>query len=82
MDRYRRCREHRRDAAQLVEYLRAADIAGVDDQGAAAQRCHRLLAQQSVGVGDDADVLHGNTCLPGSAVSRADWGVFGRPFSG
>jgi hypothetical protein len=51
--------EHRRDAAQLVEYLRAPDIAGMNDRGAAAQRRHRLRPQHSMGVGDDADVLHG-----------------------
>jgi len=46
---------HRRDGAQRVEDMMAADVAGVQDCVDSRQRLQRLRANQSVRVGNDAD---------------------------
>jgi len=46
---------HRRDGAQRVQDVMAADVAGVEDRIHARQRLQRFRANQTVRVGDDAD---------------------------
>ena len=54
-------RDDRCKAAKLVQQAGLADVAGVDDVVASAQRLDRLWPQQPMGVGDQADpaVRHG-----------------------
>ncbi len=47
---------HRRDGAQRVKDVIAADVAGVEDRVHARQRLQRFRTDQSVRVGDDADL--------------------------
>ncbi|CAI8911555.1 hypothetical protein EMIT0324P_21080 [Pseudomonas chlororaphis] len=47
-------RGHRRQVSEGGEYLRVADIAGMQDMRAALQRRQRAGAEQTVGVGDQA----------------------------
>jgi len=48
---------HRRDRAQRVEDVIAADVAGMEDRVHARQRLQRFRANQAVRVGDDADAM-------------------------
>lgn len=49
--------ECRCDFPQTLEHLRRADVAGMNDEIAAAQCRERLVAQQTMRVGYDADVF-------------------------
>ena len=53
---------HRRDLVQGRDYLRVADVSGVDDELDAGQGFNGFGAQQTVGVGNDADQMfrHGS----------------------
>jgi len=55
---------HRRDRAQCVEHVIAADVAGVQDRIHSRQCLQRLRANQTVGVGDDADTWLRDRAVP------------------
>src|SRR5690606_37961408 len=58
-------RGHGRDLGELVEHLRLADVAGVNDHVASDERGSRFRPQQAVRIRDDADdARHGDPGRP------------------
>jgi hypothetical protein len=60
----------RRERAEALQHLRAADVAGIEDEVRAGEGSDRLRPQQAVGIGDHADQgLHAGSASP-CAIAR------------